>query len=173
MIALTGRADVGDRAIAFAHHYRGVGLPALVHGLDARKGQLAQRVLTDPRVDLDAAGRDDIANGRVDVRVLALIEYLAAWHGQVTVSCLLSGHPRYSHSGVVSAHSYGLAIDIAALGNTSILGNQGSGSVTEQAVRNILLLPAVMRPRQVISLLGLGGPSFPLSNHDDHIHVGY
>jgi hypothetical protein len=25
----------------------------------------------------------------------------------------------------------------------------------------------------VISLLGLGGPSFPLGDHDDHIHVGY
>jgi len=25
----------------------------------------------------------------------------------------------------------------------------------------------------VISLLGLGGPSFPLRDHGDHIHVGY
>jgi hypothetical protein len=25
----------------------------------------------------------------------------------------------------------------------------------------------------VISLLGLGGPSFPMANHHDHIHVGY
>jgi len=25
----------------------------------------------------------------------------------------------------------------------------------------------------VISLMGLGGPSFPLANHYDHIHVGY
>jgi hypothetical protein len=25
----------------------------------------------------------------------------------------------------------------------------------------------------VISLLGLGGPSFPLANHADHIHVGF
>ncbi len=40
-------------------------------------------------------------------------------------------------------------------------------------MRNVLLLPSEMQPRQVISLLGLGGPSFPLANHDDHIHVGY
>ena len=40
-------------------------------------------------------------------------------------------------------------------------------------MRNILLLPVELRPRQVISLLGLGGPSFPLANHYDHIHVGY
>jgi hypothetical protein len=25
----------------------------------------------------------------------------------------------------------------------------------------------------VISLLGLGGPSFPLADHYDHIHVGF
>jgi hypothetical protein len=25
----------------------------------------------------------------------------------------------------------------------------------------------------VISLLGLGGPSFPLANHYDHVHVGF
>jgi hypothetical protein len=40
-------------------------------------------------------------------------------------------------------------------------------------VRNILLLPVELQPSQLISLLGLGGPSFPLANHDDHIHVGY
>jgi hypothetical protein len=68
---------------------------------------------------------------------------------------------------------YGLAVDIAALGNTTIAGNQQPGSVTEDAVRNVLLRPSELRPRQVISLLGLGGPSFPLANHYDHIHVGY
>jgi hypothetical protein len=30
-----------------------------------------------------------------------------------------------------------------------------------------------MLPMQIISLIGLGGPSFPLANHYDHIHVGY
>jgi hypothetical protein len=28
-------------------------------------------------------------------------------------------------------------------------------------------------PRQVISLLGMGGPSFPMGDHHDHIHVGF
>jgi hypothetical protein len=40
-------------------------------------------------------------------------------------------------------------------------------------VESILLLPSELQPQQVISLLGLGGPSFPLSDHADHIHVGY
>ena len=44
--------------------------------------------------------------------------------------------------------------------------------MTERAVRNILLLPVELRPQQVISLLGLGGPSFPLANHHDHCTSG-
>ena len=91
----------------------------------------------------------------------------------MTVSSLISGHRLYSRPGRVSAHVYGLAVDVAALAGRSIVGNQAPGGLTERAVRNVLLLPSELRPRQVISLLGLGGPSFPLADHDDHIHVGY
>jgi hypothetical protein len=68
---------------------------------------------------------------------------------------------------------YGLAVDVSALGHTSIVGHQEAGSVTERAVRDLLLLPAELQPRQVISLIGMGGPSFALANHDDHIHIGF
>ena len=74
---------------------------------------------------------------------------------------------------MISAHVYGLAVDIAVLEHKSIYGNQEPGGLTQRAVENILLLPAELQPKQVISLLGLGGPSFPLADHDDHIHVGY
>ena len=129
--------------------------------------------LTDHRIDMYPGGQDDVRSGRVDVRVLVLLRYLAESHGQVTVSCLKSGHRLYARPGHISAHIYGLAADISALEGVSIYGHQDPGGVTERAVRNILLLPAELRPQQVISLLGLGGPSFPLANHDDHIHVGY
>jgi hypothetical protein len=109
----------------------------------------------------------------VDVRILALIRYLVETHGEITVSSLVSGHRIYARPGVVSAHVYGRAIDIASLGGTPIYGHQGPDSVTEDAVRQILLLPEDMQPRQLISLLALGGPSFALSDHDDHIHVAY
>jgi hypothetical protein len=91
----------------------------------------------------------------------------------VTVSCLISGHRLYARPGVVSAHVYGLAADISALDNTPIMGHQSRGGITEHAVRDLLLLPAELQPQQVISLLGLGGPSFALANHYDHIHVGF
>jgi hypothetical protein len=174
VLSLEGKTSFADRTIALKNLYRAVGLRALVKGFDWAKPHLAKQILNDKRISIYAGGRSDIERGRVNVRVLALIAYLAEAHGQVTVSCLISGHRLYARPGVISAHIYGLAADISMLGGTSILGHQQpDGSITERAVRNILLLPAEMQPRQVISLLGLGGPSFPLANHYDHIHVGY
>ncbi len=173
LLAYSGRTAFADRAQALARYNRAVGLRSLVRGLDAAKEDLADKVLDDPRIWIYGGGRTDIEAGRIDVRVLVLMLYLAEAHDQVTVSSLFAGHRLYARPGVISAHIYGLAVDIAALGGQSILGNSQPGGITEKAVRNILLLPAELQPQQVISLLGLGGPSFPLADHADHIHVGY
>jgi len=169
-----GSSPLACRSLACSsHYYRAVGLQALVNGLVAAKKELGQKVLDDPRVSVYAGGRGDIESGRVNVRVLAVIEYLADSFGQVTVSCLISGHKLYARPGVISAHIYGLAADISELGGTPITGHQQPGGITERAVRDVLLLPPGLMPKQVISLIGLGGPSFPLANHYDHIHIGY
>jgi hypothetical protein len=174
VLSLKGETTFADRTIALRNLYTAVGLEALVKGFDWAQPHLEKQVLNDKRISIYPGGRSDIQRHRVNVRVLALIAYLAEAHGEVTVSCLISGHRLYARPGVVSAHIYGLAADISTLGGVSILGHQQpDNSITEKAVRNILLLPAEMQPRQVISLLGLGGPSFPLANHYDHIHVGY
>src|SRR5262245_3325710 len=174
VLSLEGKTAFADRTMALRNLYTAVGLKALVKGFDWDKTRLEKKVLNDKRVTIYPGGRDDIANHRINVRVLAMIEYLAVAHGQVTISCLISGHRLYARPGVISAHIYGLAADISEVGGVSILGHQQpDGSITEKTVREILLLPVEMQPRQVISLLGLGGPSFPLANHYDHIHVGY
>jgi hypothetical protein len=173
MFSLSSDTAFADHAVALAHYYRAVGLTALVRGLVAEKQNLGRKVLNDPRVSIYAGGRGDIASGRVNVRVLAVIEYFADSFGQVTVSCLISGHRLYARPGVISAHIYGLAADISTVGGVSITGHQQPGGITERAVRDLLLLPPELMPKQVISLLGLGGPSFPLANHFDHIHIGY
>ena len=173
VVALTGDSMLADKAVALSHYDRAVGLWALVHGLEAARPALTQRVLSDSRIDIYVGGREDLANNKINVRVIALMAYMADTFNQVTVSCLLSGHRLYARPGVVSAHIYGLAVDFAAVGGTTIEGNQEPGGITEQAVRDILLLPSELQPKQVISLLGLGGASFPLPDHADHIHVGY
>jgi hypothetical protein len=172
-LALEGRTAFADRAVALQHYNHAVGLQALVKGLEWAKPKLAKQVLSDSRISIYSGGRYDIQSGKTDIRILVLIRYLAEAHRSVTVSSLTTGHRLYSRPGVVSAHMYGLAVDIAALGGLSIMGNSAPGGLTEQAVRDILLLPVELQPRQVISLLGMGGPSFPMGNHDDHIHVGY
>ena len=172
-LALEGRTAFADRTVALARYHRAVGLRALVRGLRWARPTLAKKLLNDKRVTIYPGGREDIRAGKTDVRVIVLIRYLAEAHGQVTVSSLTSGHRFFSRPGVVSAHTYGQAVDIAALEGKSIAGNQEPGGLTEMAVRNMLLLPAELRPNQLISLLGLGGPSFPMSNHDDHIHAGF
>lgn len=172
-LALRGRTAFADQVIALQHYNRAVGLKALVKGLEWAKPFLSKRILRDKRISIYPGGRADIGAGRVNIRVLALIAYLAEAHRQVSVSSLISGHRLYARPGVISAHIYGLAADISVLGGFSIMGNSQPGGLTEQGVRNILLLPAELQPRQVISLLGMGGPSFPLANHDDHIHVGF
>ena len=173
VFALTGDSMLADKAVALSHYDRAVGLWALVHGLEAAKPALTKRVLSDSRIDIYVGGREDLANGKINVRVIALMAYMAETFNQVTVSCLESGHRLFARPGVVSAHMYGLAVDIAAVDGTTIQGNQEPGGITERAVRDVLLLPSELQPRQVISLLGLGGASFPLPNHADHIHVGY
>ncbi|HYZ76331.1 MAG TPA: hypothetical protein VE596_03055 [Gaiellaceae bacterium] len=172
-LAVTGHTATADQAVALMHYNRAVGLNGLRDGLLAHKDALVNKLLHDGRATIYSGGRQDLASGRVDIRVVVLIEYLADTYGQVTVSCLISGHRLYARPGVISAHIYGRAVDIADVGGISIYGHQEPGGITERTVRSILLLPSELQPKQVISLLGLGGPSFPLANHYDHIHIGY
>lgn len=173
VVAYSGDSRFADKATALANYDRAVGLDALVNGLEASKTAIASRILADPSISIYQGGRNDIVANKVDVRVLAMIAYLRQSFGSVTVSCLISGHRLYARPGVVSAHIYGRAVDISAVGGVPIQGHQQPGGITERAVRAILLLPEEMMPQQVISLLGLGGPSFPLADHYNHIHIGY
>ena len=173
IVAYSGDSNFADRAAALARYDRAVGLNALVKGLEAQKKAIASKILADRNITIYGGGRNDIVEDKVDVRVLALISYLRESFGQVTVSCLISGHRLYARPGVISAHIPGHAVDISALGETSIQGHQEPGGITERAVRDILFLPAELMPKQVISLLGMGGPSFPLADHYNHIHIGY
>ena len=173
IVSYSGDTSFADRAAALARYDRAVGLDGLVKGLEAAKKSIATRLLSDPNVSIYEAGRNDIVQNKVDVRVLTVIAYLRESFGQVTVSSLISGHRLYARPGVISAHVSGHAVDIAGLGDTTIQGHQEPGGITERAVREILFLPTEVMPRQVISLLGMGGPSFPMADHYNHIHIGF
>src|SRR5262249_22122578 len=137
------------------------------------KAALEQRVLADPALSIYACGRNDIATGQIDRRVLAMLEYLVAKGYRLTITSLKCGHSYLTSSGNVSAHSYGAAADIAAVNGIPIAGHQGPGTITEAVIKDLLQLQGTMRPAQIISLMNLGPPTFILPDHWNHIHVGY
>jgi hypothetical protein len=137
------------------------------------KPQLERRVLADNRVEIYPGGRSDSRSGQIDRRILATLEYLAESGLKPTISCLKNGHSYLTSSGNVSEHTSGNAVDISKINGIPILGHQESGGITETTVRRLMRLQGTMRPHQIISLLELGGNTMALSDHDDHIHVGF
>jgi murein DD-endopeptidase MepM/ murein hydrolase activator NlpD len=137
------------------------------------KPQLQKRVLADDRIEIYPCGRDDVRTGQIDRRVLATLEYLAESGMKPTVTALKCGHSFMTASGNVSEHSSGNAVDIAKINGIPIIGHQDKGGITEQAVRRLMQLQGTMEPHQIISLLDYGRNTLALSDHNDHIHVGF
>jgi hypothetical protein len=138
------------------------------------KEALQKRVLDNEKLEIYECGREDIAGGRIDRRVLALLEYLTVKGYSLTVTSLQCGHGLLTTSGNVSEHTTGTAVDIPVINGTPVTGNQGPGSVTDELLHTILQLQGTMHPHQLISLEDLPGPaSFAMADHYDHVHVGY
>ncbi|HEU5063916.1 MAG TPA: lytic murein transglycosylase [Solirubrobacterales bacterium] len=138
------------------------------------KEALQKRVLANKDLEIYECGREDIAGGRIDRRILAMLEYLSVRGFTLTVTSLQCGHGLLTTSGNVSEHTTGTAVDIPVINGVPVTGNQGPGSPTEELIREILRLQGTMHPHQVISLLDFPGPtSFPMADHYDHVHVGY
>lgn len=168
-----GHGSVSERVRALADYDWAVGIDGLVRGLEAVKRQLASRVLSNPLLQIYPGGRGDVAAGRIDVRVLVVMLYLAHHFHGITVTSLMTGHSIYTKSGNVSLHSSGRAVDVSALNGVPVLGHQQPGGITERALRTVLVLPSEMQPSELISLFALGGPSFALPDHANHIHIGF
>jgi transglycosylase-like protein with SLT domain/peptidase M23-like protein len=139
------------------------------------KGELERRVLSNPRIEIYGCGRRDVKASRIDRRVLATLEFLAANGLRPTVTSLTCGHGYYTASGNVSEHTTGTAVDIAKVNGIPILGHQGRGSIADLTVRRLLTLQGTMKPHQIISLMTYEDTdnTLALGDHDDHIHVGF
>jgi hypothetical protein len=138
------------------------------------KEALQRRVLADNGLSIYQCGREDIATGQIDRRVLALLEYLRSKGFTLTISALKCGHSYLTTSGNVSEHSTGDAVDISTIDGVPVTGHQGPGTLTDELINDVLQLQGTMQPHQVISLEDLPGPiSFALPDHYDHVHVGY
>jgi hypothetical protein len=138
------------------------------------KEALQKRVLADKGLEIYECGREDIESGRIDRRVLAVLEYLRTKGFRLTITALECGHSLMTTSGNISEHSTGDAVDIAVINGTPVTGHQGPGTMTDELIKDVLQLQGTMHPHQVISLEDLPGEtSFALPDHYDHVHIGY
>jgi murein DD-endopeptidase MepM/ murein hydrolase activator NlpD len=121
------------------------------------KQQLEPQVLHDLSIRLGRCGRQDVQAGRVDRRVLAMLEYLSVSGLKPTVSGL-SCVTAAAAGGLNSpASSTDVAVNIIAINGIPIAGHQAPGSIADIAVRKLLMLEGASRPRQIVSLLSYPG----------------
>ncbi|HTB71275.1 MAG TPA: lytic murein transglycosylase [Solirubrobacteraceae bacterium] len=139
------------------------------------KGELERTVLSDPGIGIYACGRQDIASGAIDKRVLAVLEFLSRIGLKPTVSALRCGHSEMTVSGFVSEHYTGDAVDISAINGVPIAGHQGAGSIADLTIRALLTLQGEFVPHQIISLMQYPGApnTLAMPEHWNHIHIGF
>jgi hypothetical protein len=131
-------------------------------------------VLRNPRILLTDIQRADIAGGAIDARVVALLALLGRTH-VILVSALKSDHSYYTSTGTVSNHSYGRAVDIAAIDGEPCTGTRSGrcGLVTLQLAQ----LRGPIHPTELIYCFDADGPTSPdafaRADHCGHIHAGY
>jgi hypothetical protein len=146
-------------------------------GRDSRPcqaGELEAMVLSHPRIHLGSLAVGDIAEGRVDPRVLQVLLFLAERHDLGSVGPLITGHS-YFVAGTTSPsnHAFGRAVDISVIDGLAV-------SIYNAAARDAMAMVLSLRPPLLPD--ELGGPwllSHPSSvavftrDHGDHLHIGW
>ena len=139
------------------------------------KEGLQRRVLADPNIQIYGCGRRDIQAGSEDRRILAVLAYLSASGIKPTVTALRCGQPLLAKGGGISDLAAGVGVDIAKIDGIPVLGHQGSGSVTDLAIKRLADLQGLFRPYEILSLKAFPGSDNTVARKDyaDRIHVGF
>jgi membrane-bound lytic murein transglycosylase B len=117
------------------------------------QSQLERAVLSDPEIQIYPCGRQDIAAGVVNRRVLAVIAFLARSGLEPTVSALRCDQAQYTASGALSSAYEGDAVTISAINSVPIAHHQGAGTITDLTIRTLLTLPHEFVPQEILSLM--------------------
>lgn len=160
-----------DEVLAWAEQY------ALSPPLIVDTGGDASTLLANPVVTIYADGRTDLAAGRVDSRVIAVLLTLARDH-TIVVTSLVTGHPRCAVNGQaqgpdcdVSNHYLGRGADIAVLDGIPISVRHPS---IVAIMNELASLGEPFRPDEIGGPIDTGQPGvFTNSFHADHIHIGW
>jgi murein DD-endopeptidase MepM/ murein hydrolase activator NlpD len=140
------------------------------------KQQLEPQVLHAAGIHLAACARQDVQGGRVDKRVLAMLEYLSVSGLRPTVSglpCAPATPAALAANAPASAG--GQTVAITAVNGIPIAGHQGAGSIADETVRRLLMLEGLSRPQRIASLMSYQGAAAAVqsANAADAIRVTY
>jgi transglycosylase-like protein with SLT domain len=131
--------------------------PTIGQVLLESKQQLEPQVLHDAGVRLGACARQAVQGGRVDKRVLAVLEYLSVSGLKPSVSGLRCAGADPVPGAANAAASTGETVQITAVNGVPVAGHQGAGSVADTTVRKLLMLQGASRPRRIASLMSYPG----------------
>jgi hypothetical protein len=140
------------------------------------KQQLEPQVLHGGGVQLGGCARQDVQEGRVDKRVLAMLEFLSVSGLRPTVSGLpCAARTPAALAANAPAKAGAEAVDITAVNGVPIAGHQGPGSIADTTVRKLLMLQGLARPQRIVSLMSYPGAAAALVNPSarDAIHVAF
>ncbi|MBA3808802.1 MAG: lytic murein transglycosylase [Solirubrobacterales bacterium] len=150
--------------------------PTIGQVLLESKQQLGPQVLHDGGIHLSRCGRQDVQAGRVDKRVLTMLEYLSVSGMKPTVAGLrCTGAAQASLAANTTAGASSTAVDITAVNGVAVAGHQGQGSITDDTVRKLLGMQGLSRPQRITSLLGYQGAKIAHASPRarDAIHVAF
>jgi hypothetical protein len=122
---------------------------------------------------------NDLLTGGMDPRVVDLLTWVTSRRQSITITSLRTDHSTCvagSNPCRVSAHHLGRAVDIAAVNGQACTGGPTSecGRLFEEMVAS--LRGTQFQPSQIIygyDPWPTESWNFAMSNHRDHIHVGY
>jgi murein DD-endopeptidase MepM/ murein hydrolase activator NlpD len=140
------------------------------------KQQLEPQVLHGGGIRLGGCARQDVQEGRVDKRVLAMLEYLSVSGLRPTVSGLpCAARTPAALAANAPASASAVAVDITAVNGVPVAGHQGAGSTADTTVRKLLMLQGLARPKRIVSTMSYSGAAAAQTspNARDAIHVSF
>ncbi len=112
----------------------------------------------DGGIHLGTCARQDVQEGRVDKRVLAMLEYLSVSGLRPSISGLpCAAATSAAVAANVSPGATAKAVEITAINGIPIAGHQGSGTLADDTVRKLLMLQGVSRPQRIVSTMSYPG----------------
>ncbi|HEV3318517.1 MAG TPA: lytic murein transglycosylase [Solirubrobacteraceae bacterium] len=145
--------------------------PSVGQVLLESKGQLEQQLVHDASVHMRACERQDVQTGRVDKRVLAMLEFLSVSGLKPTVTGLRCAAPAFALAGNASASAGGDTVKITAVNGTPIAGHQGQGSIADTTIRKLLTLQGANRPLRIVSDTSVPGTTNALVKSSARAYV--